>query len=198
VVDAAWLTPSQLPFATDFHWKAAQSDPQGSSPIGRQLSSTVFYLANGTDLQSLTTCADPAKLLSRTIGAQHTDFTATTGTGNNQASQYILFFAGAASAQQTYTWLQSQYGSSCLLNGSGAQVTRADGGATGAAWLTLKGSSTLDDLPAYTREYFVLRGSTIAFVSVAGYTSALPTTYDDAAQLSTIASRLCVYGGSCS
>ena len=199
VVDAAWLTADQMPFAADFHWKTMQAVPQSSSPIGQQLTSTVFYVANNASLQSLTMCADPGKLLARTTGAQHTDFTATTGTGRNQASQYTFFFADAASARQTYTWLQSQYSSSCLLNGSGAQVTRVGThGTTEATWLTLKGSSTLDDLPAYSREYFVLRGSTIAFVSVTSYTSSLPTSYDDAAQLSAIASRLCVYGGSCS
>ena len=199
VVDAAWLTADQMPFAADFHWKAMQADPQGSSPVGQQLTSTVFYVANNTSLQSLTMCADPGKLLPRTTGAQHTDFTATTGTGTNQASQYIFFFADAAAAQQTYTWLQSQYSSSCLLNGSGARVTQVGThGTTEATWLTLKGSSTLDDLPAYSREYFVLRGSTIAFVSVTSYTSSLPTAYDDATQLSAIASHLCVYGGSCS
>ena len=200
VVDAAWLTAAQLPFAADFHWKAMQADPQGSSPIGQQLTPTVFYVANTTSLQSLTMCVDPAKLLPLTTGAQHTDFAATTGTGTstNQASQYIFFFTDAAAAQQTYSWLQSQYSSSCLLNGSGAQVTRVGThGTTEAAWLTLAGSSTLDDLPAYSREYFVLRGSTIAFVSVTSYTSTLPTAYDDSTQLSAIAARLCVYGGSC-
>ena len=199
VVDAAWLTADQMPFAADFHWKAMRNDPQGSSPIGRQLTSTVFYVANNTSLQALTMCADPGKLLPRTTGAQHTDFTATAGTGTNQASQYIFFFADAASAQRTYTWLQSQYSSSCLLNGSGAQVTQVGThGTTEAAWLTLAGSSTLDDLPAYSREYFVLRGSTIAFVSVTSHTSSLPTAYDDTTQLSAIASRLCVYAGPCS
>jgi len=194
VAQAAWLTAGQLPFASTFHWKAASADSTG----GQQLTSTVAYLPNTTTLQTLTMCADPTKLLDRTVGAQVTAFNATTGTGNNQASQYVFFFADASSAQQTYTWLQSQYSSSCLLNGTGAQVTKTGGdGATGATWLTLKGSSALPDLPDYTREYFVLRGSTIAFVSVTSYTNTLTTTYDDATQLSTIAAHLCVYGGPC-
>jgi hypothetical protein len=198
VVDAAWLAADQLPFANNFRWKVMQANPQGSSPIGQQLTPTVFYVANDTSFQTLTMCADPAKLLPRTIGAQHSDFTATAGSGNNQASQYIFFFADAASAQQTYTWLQRQYSSSCLLNGSGATVTKTAGdGAAGAAWRTLKGSSTLPDLPGHSREYFVLRGSTIAFVSMTSYTSSLPTSYDDATQLATIAAHLCVYGGPC-
>ena len=195
VIQAAWLTAGQLPFASTFHWKAASADSTG----GQQLTSTVAYLANNASLQTLTMCADPTKLLGRTVGAQVTAFNATTGSGNNQASQYIFFFADASAAQQTYTWLQSQYTSSCLLNGTGAQVTKtASEGATGATWLTLPGSSTLPDLPDYSREYFVLRGSTIAFVSVTSYTNTLSTTYDDGAQLSTIAAHLCVYGGACS
>ncbi len=195
VVQAAWLSAGQLPFAGTFHWKAASAVSTG----GQQLTSTVAYLPNNTSLQTLTMCADPTKLLGRTVGAQVTAFNATTGSSNNQSYQYIFFFADAASAQQTYTWLETQYSSSCLLNGTGAQVTKTGSeGATGATWLTLPGSSTLPDLPDYSREYFVLRGSTIAFVSVTSYTNTLSTTYDDAAQLSTIAAHLCVYGGSCS
>ena len=195
VIQAAWMTAGQLPFADTFHWKTATQNLTG----GMQLSSTVGYLSNTTSMQALTSCADPTKLLGRTVGTQFMDFNATAGTGNNQASEYIFFFADASSAQQTYTWLQSQYSSSCLLNGSGAQVTKTGGeGTTGSTWLTLKGSSTLPDLPDYDREYFVLRGSTIAYVNVTSYTSTLATTYDDATQLSTIAAHLCVYGGSCS
>jgi hypothetical protein len=192
VVASAWLAPSELPFDSTFHWAAAPS-------VGQQLTSTVYYVANDTQYQSLTMCADPTQLLSRTVGAQSTTYTATAGSGNNQASQFIFFFADASSAQQTYTWLQERYSSSCLLNGSGAQVSKTGGdGVTSAVWLTLKGSSTAPDLPDYTREFFVLRGSTIAFDSVTSYTQSLPTAYDDAGQLSAIASHLCVYGGSCS
>jgi hypothetical protein len=194
VVGSAWLTASQMPFDSTFHWTAAPADTTG----GQQLTPTVAYLANNASLQSLTMCADPTQLLDRTVGAQITAFTATAGTGNDQASQYVFFFADATSAQQTYAWLQSQYGSSCLLHGTGAQVTKTAGdGTTDATWLTLKGTSTSPDLADYTREYFVLRGSTIAFVSVTSYTGTLPTAYADAAQLSTIAAHLCVYGGPC-
>jgi hypothetical protein len=49
---------------------------------------------------------------------------------------------------------------------------------------------------AVHREYFVLRGSTIGYVSMSS-ASNLPATYDDSAQLSAIASHLCVYGGPC-
>jgi hypothetical protein len=52
-------------------------------------------------------------------------------------------------------------------------------------------------MDGYTREYLVQRGSTIAYVSISSNSHSLPTTYDDAAQLSTIATHLCVYGGPC-
>ena len=141
--------------------------------------------------------AGQSNLLGRTAGAQHTDYTASTGTGNNQASQYIFFFTDAASAQQAFTWIQSRYGPSCLA-GSGATITKTAGdGVTSATWLTVKSTSTNPDLPEYSREYFVLRGSTIALVSVTSYTNSLSTSYNDTAELSSIAAHLCVYGGSC-
>ena len=77
VAGAAWLAPGQMPFASTFQWKAMRADPQGSSPIGQQLTPTVFYVANTTSFQTLTMCADPTNLLGRTTGAQHTDYTAT-------------------------------------------------------------------------------------------------------------------------
>jgi hypothetical protein len=196
VAPGAWLSADQIPFAGTYTWNPVP----GSQLGGQQLSSSVAYIANNTSYQTLTMCADPAQLLSRTIGAQVSGFTTTTtSSGNNQANQYIFFFADAASAQQTYTWLETQYTSSCLLNGSGAQVTKTAGdSSTGMAWLTLKGTSTSPDLPLYEREYFVLRGSTIAYVSMVSYTKTLPTAYNDTAQLATIAAHLCVYGGSCS
>ncbi len=197
VVTAAWLATGQMPFAGTFRWKAMQADPQGTSPIGQALTPTVFYVANTTALQALTTCADPAKLLGRTTGAQHTQYSAADAGPGHASSQFIFFFADAASARQTFTWLQSQYGASCMP-GSGVTSTKTAGDAvTSAAWLTLKGSSGPVDLSTYNREYFVQRGSTIAYVSIEN-SSTLPTTYDDAAQLSDIAAHLCVYGGSCS
>ncbi|HWG26452.1 hypothetical protein [Actinospica sp.] len=194
-VDAAWLTPAQMPFASTFQWTAMQASAQGTSPIGQQLTPTVFYVPKDATFQALTMCADPAKLLPRTIGAQHTEFTATTGTAG---SQFIFFFTDAASAQQTFTWLQSQYTSTCLVTGSNVQVTKTGGdGVSSAAWLSVKKTSAGPvDMSPYNREYFVLRGSTIAYVSIES-TATLPTSYEDAAQLSTIASHLCVYGGSC-
>jgi hypothetical protein len=195
LVTAAWLAPGQLPFASTYKWTASSSASSG----GQALSSTVAYIPNTANYQALTICADPTQLLSRTEGAQLTNFAPTVTGGNNQASQFIFFFSSASAAQQTYTWLQSQYTSSCLINGSGAQITRTGSdGTTGVAWLTLKGTSSLPDLADYTREYFVLRGSTIAYVSMTSYTSTPPTSYDDAAQLATIAAHLCVYGGPCS
>jgi len=197
VVAAAWLTAGQMPFADTFHWKVVHADPQGTSPIGQQLTPNVFYVANNTPFQALTMCADPAKLLGRTTGAQHTQYTATSAGLGHVSSQFIFFFADAASAQRTFTWLQSQYGSSCMP-GSGVTTTKTGGdGATSAAWLTLKGSSGPIDMSAYNREYFVQRGSTIAYVFIEN-SSMLPTTYDDATQLSDIAAHLCVYGGPCS
>ncbi len=197
VVEAAWLTAGQLPFADTFHWKADQADPHGTSPIGDALTSTVFHVANNTAFQTLTMCADPVTLLGRTTGAQHTEYTATSGGLGHVSSQFIFFFSDAASAQQTFTWLQSQYGPSCMP-GSGVTITKTAGdGMADATWLALKGSSGPVDLSAYNREYFVLRGNTIAYVSIES-SSALPTTYDDAAQLSAIAAHLCVYGGPCS
>jgi len=195
VVQAAWLSAGQLPFADTVHWNVTTESLTGNM----QLTSTVGYLPNTTTMQALTTCADPTKLLGRTAGTQFMNFSATTATGTDEASQFIFFFADAASAQQTYTWLQSQYSSSCLLNGSGAQVTKTGSeGTTGATWLTLKGTSGYPDLPLYERDYFVLRGNTIAYVYVTCYPETMSTTYDDATQLSTIAAHLCVYGGPCS
>lgn len=197
VIDAAWLTPGQLPLAQVFGWKSMRADPTGSSPIGQQLTPTVFYVPNDTPFQALTTCANPAELLGRTSGAQHAGFTASTG-ASDQAGQFVFFFANSTSARQTFAWLQNQYGPSCL-HATGATITRTAGdGVTSAAWLTLKGSSNAPDLPPYSREYFVLRGSTIGYVFVSSYRDGLPTAYDDVQQLSTIAAHLCVYGGSCS
>jgi hypothetical protein len=194
VVQAAWMTAGQLPFASTVNWKVVPDNQSGDL----RLTSTVGYLPNTTTLQALTACADPAKLLGRTVGTQYMRSSATTTTGSDEADQYIFFFADAASAQQTYTWLQSQYGS-CPLTFPGAQVTKTGGeGTTGATWLFLKGSSGYPDVNDYEREYFVLRGSTIAYVDVTSYPVTLPTTYDDATQLSKIASHLCVYGGNCS
>lgn len=197
VVAGAWLSAGQMPFAGTFDWTAQTADGQ-SVPLGNALTPTVFYLPSNTSMQALTICADPTQLLQRTIGAQHTDYSAPVSTGNNQASQFVFFFSDDAAAQQTYKWLQTQYTSSCLLDGTGAQVTKtATDGTTGMTWLTLPGTSNQPDLPKYEREYFVLRGSTIAYVSVLSYSKTLSSSYDDASQLATIASHLCVYGGSC-
>lgn len=201
VVAGAWLSPGQLPFASTFDWKAIQATSQGA-PIGQQLTPTVFYVSPKTQFQTLTMCGDPTSLLSRGNGAQHTDYDATTppvsATANNVASQYIFFFANPEAAQQTYKWLQSQYSSTCFSNFPGAQFTKTASNATEATWLmTAKGTSTSPDLPEYEREYFVQRGATITYVSVTSYTQTLPTTYNDAAELGTIAGLACEYGGAC-
>lgn len=194
VVDQAWLSAQQLPFAGTFTWTAVHADPNGVSPIGQQLSPTVFYVAKDTALQALTLCADPAQLLGRTTGAQHTEYTAS-GSGHT-ASQYIFFFADASAARAAFAWLQSQYGS-CPLTAGGVQVTRTGGDAVGtAAWLSLNASGANPDLSAYNREYFVQRGSTIAYIAIESSTM-LPQSYDDAAELSTITAHLCVYAGPC-
>ena len=196
VLTGAWLPASQMPFDSTFHWQAVTAGSQTAPP--QPLTSTVFSLPSDSSLQALTMCADPSQLLSRTIGGQYAEFSATAGTGNNQAAQYVFFYKDATTAQQAYKWLQAQYSSSCLLNGTGAQVKKtASEGTTGATWLTLSGTSSLPDLPKYAREYFVLRGSTIAYVYVLSYTNTLSTTYDDASRLSAIDSHMCVYGGAC-
>jgi hypothetical protein len=184
-----------MPFASTFPWTATPVTVQGDSSGIQKLSPTVLYVPNSAGYQALTMCADPAKLLARTIGLQQSGFSATRGTAG---SQYIFFFADAASAQQTFTWLQSQYTSACLGTFSNVHITKTGGdGVSSAAWLSVKqGSTGPVDMSPYNREYFVLRGSTIAYVSIES-TATLPTTYDDAAQLSTIASHLCVYGGPC-
>ena len=197
VAGAAWLSPGQVPFAATFHWKAVQADPQGSSPIGQQLTSTVFYVAKDTVFQALTTCGDPAQLLAHTIGAQHAQYATPAKGAGSAANQYIFFFADAASAQQTFAWLQGQYGPSCMP-GFGLSITKTAGdGVTSASWLTVKHSAGPVDLSPYNREYFVLRGSTIAWVSVDSVASSVASPYDDAAQLSALAAHLCVYGGPC-
>lgn len=205
VVPGAWLAANQLPLADTFHWQVQQATSQGS-PIGQPLTPSVFYIANDTSLQSLTTCSDPSWLLPRTTGAQHSEYLATTGTGNNQASQFLFFFANRDSAQLTFNYLMKQFGSTeCQQQHSGAQITLTAGNLASPqppisemAWLTVKGKSTVPDLPDYTREYFVLRGNVIAYVAVTSYTdTTLPTKYNDTAQLSTIASHLCVYEGAC-
>ena len=185
-----------MPFTGTFNWKA-----QAATPINQQLAPTVSYIPNNSNYQALTACADPAKLLPRTTGGQLTEYRATTGTSTTSgtvARQFIFFFSDDASAQQTFTWLQSQYSSACLVSGPTVRVTNTGGdGTTSAAWLTVKTSKSGPvDLSPYNREYFVLRGSTIAYVEVEA-TATLPTTYDDAAQISAIASHLCVYGGFC-
>lgn len=198
VAPDAWLSPAELPFAGVFSWKAVQADPHGISPIGQPLTATVFYVANNTPFQSLTTCADPASLLGRTIGAQHTDYTATAQGSSNTASQFVFFFANPASAQQTFNWLQNQYVATCE-NVKGMIPTKTVGdGRTNAAWLSVEGASGPIDASAYIREYFVVRGSTIAYVSVSTNAGGPTTTDDDdVAELSTMAAHLCVYGGLC-
>lgn len=202
VVPGAWLAASQLPFADTFHWKVQQAGSQGS-PIGQQLTPSVFYVANDTSLQALTMCSDPSWLLPRTTGAQHSEYLATTGTGNNQASQFLFFFASRDAAQLTFNNLVKQYGPACQDYDGGVQPALMAGDVGQASmsemvWLTEKGKSTAPDLPDYTREYFVLRGDVIAYVAVTSYTdSSLPKAYGDTAQLSSIASHLCVYGGAC-
>lgn len=189
VIDAAWLTTNQLPFAGTFQWKAQPA-------TGQPLTSTVSYYANNTSLQALTVCGDPANLLSRTIGAQGTQYLAPPTGSGNAASQFVFFFADTASAKRTFDWLQGQYGPSCLP-GTGVIITKTAGdGLSSAAWLSRKSSSGPVDLAPYNREFFVLRGSTIGYVSISS-TSKLSATYNDAAQLSTIAAHLCVYGGPC-
>ena len=189
VVTAAWLSPDQMPFASTFSWNV------NTAPVANRLTPTVSYVSNVSSYQALTACVDPAKLLPRTIGGQLTEYRATNVT---VARQFIFFFSDNASAQQTFTWLQSQYSSACLVSGPTVRVTNTGGdGTTSAAWLTVKTSKSGPvDLSPYNREYFVLRGSTIAYVEIES-TATLPTTYDDAAQISAIASHLCVYGGSC-
>ena len=142
-------------------------------------------------------CGDPANLIGRTIGAQLTGYTVAPAGSGNAAGQFIFFFANATSAQQAFAWLQSQYGPSCLP-GMGMVITKTAGdGQTSAAWLSRKSASGPVDAAAYTREYFVLRGSTIGYVFMSSNSHTLPATYGDAAQLSTIAAHLCVYGGPC-
>jgi hypothetical protein len=197
VETAAWLSASEMPFASTMAWKSVSS----STISEQQLTTTVGYVANTTSYQALTVCGDPSKFLPQTVGAQVAAFDSTpASTGNNQATQYVFFFSNAAAAQQGYNWLRTQYTSNCSgITSTGAQVTQVGSeGSTGMAWLTQKASSGLPDLPMYEREYFVLRGDTIAYVSVISYPHTLAKSYDDAGVLSTIAGHLCVYGGSCS
>ena len=103
----------------------------------------------------------PGPAAPRTIGAQQAGHARPRGTAG---SQFIFFFTDAASAQQTFTWLQSQYTSACLVGGnSNVQVTKTGGdGVSSAAWLSVKKTSAGPvDMSPYNREYFVLRGSTI-------------------------------------
>jgi len=208
VVPGAWLDASQLPFADTFHWAVEQAGGSQSTPIGQPLTSSVFYIPNDTSFQSLTMCSDPSWLLPRTTGAQHSEYVSTTGTGNNQASQFLFFFANHGLAQLTFNNLVKQYGATyppCSQHDGGAEPTLTAGNLDGArapmnemVWLTVKGKSSAPDLPDYTREYFVLRGDVIDYVVVTSYTDAnLPTTYPDTTYLSHIASHVCVYGGAC-
>ena len=194
VYSAVWLDPAQMPFADTFHWQTMVANPKGLSPIGQQLTPTVFYVANDTPFQTLTMCANPKTLLGRTIGAQQEDFTTGSISDGNWADQFIFYFADPTSAQQTFAWLQGLY-SSCQGESGGVTVTKTGGdGQTSSAWLKLDSAKYGT---WYTREYFVQRGSTIAFVSISSNSHSLPTTYDDAAELSAIAAHLCWYGGDC-
>lgn len=194
-VQAAWLTAAQLPFGDGVAWKIEQADKNGG-PIGQPLTPTVFYVAKDTPFQALTACADPAALLVLTTGAQHTGYSDLQNTSLT-AGQYVFFFANAALAQKAFTWLQSQYSPSCRA-GSGMEVAKTAGdGQTSVAWHIVKGPSAPVDAAASTRDYFVLRGSTIAYVTISDPALKLPTVYDDASQLSAIAAHLCVYGGLC-
>jgi hypothetical protein len=199
VVNAAWLSPSQVPFDSTFNWTADKA--QSGVPGWQTLSPTVNYFPSDDSRQALTTCGDPTAFLSRTIGGQVTSFAPTTppptATQNNQASQDIFFFSNAKTAQAAFTWLLGQYDSTCFSTFKGAQFTKTAASSTEATWLMLKGTSGSPDLPKYSREYFMLRGSTITYVSVLSYSETLPTTYDDVTQLSAIAGHACVYGGSC-
>lgn len=199
LVSAAWLTSSQMPFDSTFNWT---SDPAPSGVPGwKTLSKTVSYFPSNDSRQSLTTCGDPTPFLARTIGGQVTGYAPTTppetATANNQAVQYVFFFTNAETAQSAFTYLLGQYNSTCFSTFKGAQFTKTAASSTEATWLMRKGTSGSPDLPDYSREYFMLRGSTITYVSVLSYTQTLPTTYDDVTQLNTIAGHACAYGGSC-
>ena len=95
VATAAWLSPSQMPFASTFNWTATKTSQD--APGWQALTPTVYYFPSTDQRQALTTCGDPTSFLSRTIGGQFTQYTATTppttAKANNQASQYIFFFA---------------------------------------------------------------------------------------------------------
>ena len=198
VQSAAWLSASDMPFASTQGWSIQSSKTDSV----QQLTPTVGYIPSNTGFQALTTCGDPAAFMRQTIGGQVESFDSTPASnGNNQAVQYVFFFSSPAAAQQAYSWLQTQYTSAGCggLVSSGAQLTEVGtDGSTGMAWLSEKGTSGWVDLPLYDREYFVVRGDTLAYVSVVSYPHLLPKTYDDAGELSTIAGHLCVYGGSCS
>jgi hypothetical protein len=192
---AAWLSASEMPLADNFTWNSLPSSSVG----GQALTSTVSYVPNNAGYQALTFCGDPAKFVPHTTGAQLDGFQAGATSGGYEASEYIFFYANAAAAQQGYAWLQSTYTTGCTdLTSAGAQVTQvASDGTSGMAWLSRKGTAGFPDMPIYQREYFVLRGDTIAYVQMTSPRD-LSTTYDDSSELSTIASHLCVYGGSCS
>jgi hypothetical protein len=198
VAAGAWSAASQLPFDATFRWKGVQSDPQGSSPIGQPLTATVFYIPKDTTFQALTSCADPTDLLVRTIGAQHTEYTATAPGSTDTASQFLFFFADTASARQAFNWIQAQYSPACVSGGGMTSTKSAGDGQSSAAWFSVSSTQGPGDLPSYTREYFVLRGDIIGYVLISSSTGNLPTTPDgDTAQLSTLAAHLCVYGGPC-
>lgn len=195
VVASAWLSPSQLPFDSALRWTAVATGT-GGMPGANALTNTVYLNTNDAAYQTLTMCGDPSQLLSRTIGEQYTNYDSNpiTATNNNQAWQHIFFFTDAKAAAQAYAWLQSQYTAVCA---NGAQLTREAGAANQSAWLMVVGTGHNADRPDYEREYFVLAGSTITYVSVLSYTQVLPTKFDDNAELILIANHACVYGGLC-
>jgi hypothetical protein len=187
VVQAAWLTPQQMPLWNDYHWK--QMHLSGSY----LLSSTVAYIPDTTTLQVITACGDPGQLLHATIGAQSVSDEKTVGSDNAQSNQYIFFYSSADAAKQAFTSIQDQYGPSCL---PGSHITKTAGdGVTSQSWEIVKASSGAVDQPAAERDYFVLEGSTIAFVGTLNYNGPLPAT-NDAATLSVIASDMSVYRNS--
>ena len=189
VIPSVWLSASELPFTDTFTWKAESSEGK---------------ILNNANLQALTVCGDPAKFIPQTIGGRDEQFFSTppATVGNNQATvtQYVFFFDGASAAQQGYDWLRTQYTNGCSgIRNYDTELTQVGSdGSAGMAWLTRKvGTGGWVDLAPYNREYFVLRGNAITYVDMQSTVKNLRTTYDDASELSKIASHLCVYGGSC-
>ncbi|WP_042366578.1 hypothetical protein [Streptacidiphilus neutrinimicus] len=184
-----WLTGSQMPQNTYFHW---QAEPQ------------TRYTTTG-DFQWLYTCGsgDPIRELhtssvsAEQFGAKAHDV---------QGGQILFHFSSSAKASAALRKIESDY-ATCVGRIDHGAVDENTGKAVHAgvertAWLqsgvsyrveirnNLGRPAALPDLPSDAQEFFVQRGDTISFVDIEGGNRYVDVTKGSLNVLKTMAARL--------